>query len=367
MLPHPAVQLALWQFNNNEPEAGAQTLEKLVATESVRADAHYVLAEIARDQRRYEDAWTHLLSAENATPRGRWSKKYNQHLTNLLLESKARTATGRRDWQAAQSLFTQLSKTSRATSECELSLGRAAFYLNQPDAARAHFERAAERYPTEHVLPTQQMAMLYTEIDDVATAESWFKRGIESPNPQTASQLRQHFIRWYLQQNRGKNARQTAANANPSNNEDQRRYDYLSAISSRMLGDFARAEKLLTRLHTDEPQHFHISNQLALVLIEQSDEKKQATAFLLSQRNLQALPNAKEALSTHGWILHQRGQSNEAEQHLLRCISDGQADRDTAYYLSKVKRSLGKQPEAEAFLRAAKTSKGTFFNLFRCK
>jgi predicted Zn-dependent protease len=363
-LPHPDVQLALWYFNSDREAEGSRTMERLAKTESGRADVRYLFAEIARDEGRYFDAWTHLSAAESARPRKRWSAAYNNHMALLLLEARARTALARADWLLARDLFSTLNGTSLGSAECDLALGQAEFFLNNPTAAEIHFRAAADRNGEDEVIPELVMARLYNQREDTEETELWFKQGIKLENPEDVEFVRLEYLRWLMKQNRPVDARKVALSANPRA-EQARSIEYTLALTDRMRGQYVAAEKRLTGLFKKEPGNFQVSNQLALVLLESAEADKREQGFVVATRNVKALPNAENAVATYAWFLHRRGDSAQAEQLFNRILQGGKASRDTAFYVSEIKLALGKPDEAAAFLQAAQTSKGEFFNRHR--
>ncbi|MFP6904766.1 MAG: hypothetical protein VCG02_06080 [Verrucomicrobiota bacterium] len=361
VLPHPDIQLALWYFNAGRDRDAARTMEVLAETESNRADVRYLFAELARGEGRYFDAWTHLVAAEQAEARGRWSPQYVEHLAALLLETRARTADARSDWVRSGALFRHLNKTKRASAECDMGLGRAAFHLGRVEEAEDHFRAAARRSEGE-VIPELVLARLVSKQEDLPGAEKWFRQGLEGPPSGGTENVRLEYLRWLLRQNRAVDA-QRVAEAHAPTEKQVRSFQYMLALAHRMQGAFIAAESVLMPLHRKEEANFQVSNQLALVLVESRDKKKRERAFALASRNAKALPDAREALSTYGWIVHRAGDSAQAEQVFNRILQGGEVSRDTAYYVSRVKAALGKPREAAAYLEAAKTSSGEFFNL----
>jgi tetratricopeptide (TPR) repeat protein len=360
VLPHPDIQLALWYFNAGRDRDAARTMEMLAETESNRADVRYLFAELARGEGRYFDAWTHLVAAGQVEARGRWSPQYVEHLATLLLETRARTADARSDWVRSGALFGQLNKTKRASVECDMGLGRAAFHLARVEEAEAHFRAAALR--SEEVIPELVLARLASSQGDLPGAEKWFRQGLEGPPSERSENVRLEYLRWLLRQNRAVDA-QRAAEAHTPTEKQVRSFQYMLALAHRMQGALIAAESVLMPLHRKEEANFQVSNQLALVLVESLDKKKRERAFALASRNAKALPDAREALSTYGWIVHRAGDSAQAEQVFNRILQGGEVSRDTAYYVSRVKAALGKSREATAYLEAARTSSGEFFNL----
>ena len=99
--------------------------------------------------------------------------------------------------------------------------------------------------------------------------------------------------------------------------------------------------------------------------MESDDEGKRGRALQLASKNVKAAPKSAESLSTFAWIKLRLGESEEAEKVFNLILRGGQASRDTAFYVAKVKMALKKEKEARLLKLAAKQSEGVFFNAFR--
>ena len=130
----------------------------------------------------------------------------------------------------------------------------------------------------------------------------------------------------------------------------------MTALAHRMAGQTSDAESLLSALHQKTPASFSVSNQLALVLVESSDEAKRGRALQIATSNARRFQNSEDALSTLGWVQYRLGDVAAAEQILTATMSDGSVSRDTAYYLSKVKAALGKTDESTTFASSRRRS-----------
>jgi tetratricopeptide (TPR) repeat protein len=361
-LPHGDIQLALWFFNANLQAKGTATMERLAMEEADQVDVRYLFAEVALGQGRYFDAWTHASAGLDAKPRQRWAKEYASHLNMLLTRVKAKTANARGDWQASMDLFGELRRLGYADSGADLAQGRAAFMLGDIDKALDFFRNAASR-PDTNIIPELAIASMYDGQGDDEKTEEWFRR-CETLEAQSAEGARLEYVRWLLKRNRSADARRQASRLRPSD-ERRRDFEYMIGATYKMEGDFRSAEKIFTRLHREYPDSFQVTNQLALTLVESDDEGKRGRALQLASKNVKAAPKSAESLSTFAWIKHRLGESEEAEKVFNLILRGGQASRDTAFYVAKVKMALKKEKEARLLKLAAKQSEGVFFNAFR--
>lgn len=412
-LSHPSVQLACWWIDAGKlPDAVAE-LERLAMTHPDRPDVRYMFAELALSQGRYFDAWTHArvgldtlastppigseaetVGAAGAAGEGgeggdnlagdkhRWHAGYATHMGHQLRRTQARIADARGDWKTSAELFQQLRADGDTSAQVATALGRAAFFQDDPVAAVAHFREAAEA-DENGMLAEIAMATLYEARGDIERTEAWLSGKAEKTNASRpnagakvspsedsdAETLRAAYVRWLLGQNRAADARDQASRVRPSE-QARRDFQYLIALADRMSGRFDSAEKILAAMHQEDVNNAAVANQLALVLVESSDEGKRGRALLLATRAVKANPNSADAISTYGWVQYRLGEVAEAVKAVEAMIQGGQLSRDAAFYIAQIKRSLGPEDakvkeEVDTLIQAAKTSRGEFFNAFR--
>tara|TARA_R110002049_G_scaffold285698_1_gene466713 strand:+ start:106714 stop:108072 length:1359 start_codon:yes stop_codon:yes gene_type:complete len=362
IMPHPEVQLATWFLSAGKTGAAQQILEKVSLDEPNRPDLRWLYCQVALSQGRLFDAWTHVLLAERTPTPSRWTKEYADHMKGLIAKSKAAIADQRGDWAVSEKLHKELLVMGVRTATVDRALGRAAFFQDRPDEAYKYFVRASQSNELD-ALPQLLMAAMYEQKGNAEKTEEWFKKGDAAGN-QDAERIRLEYIRWLIRQNRSADARRVATKFRPSD-ENRRDFEYAIALCGRMDGDFAVAEKILSRLNLASPKSFAISNQLALVLVESGDQGKLGRAMQLAQTNARNFPNSSDAITTYGWVQQRLGDSVGANQTFGVLLRSKQASRDAAYYIAQVNYSLGQKEAGDAFIQAAKNSEGEFFNAFR--
>ena len=362
IIPHPEVQLASWYVSAGKLAAAQQVMEKVSLTESTRPDVRWMFCEMARGQGRLFDAWTHANLAERLPPPKRWDPKYAKHMRNLIARSKALIADQRGDWETSEKLFKAMITQGIRTYEVENALGRAAFFLDRPDDAFKHFQRACD-FPQVESNPILLMAAHYEQKGDEKETEAWFKKGDAEGNDD-AEKIRIAYCRWLIRQNRSADARKEATKRRPSE-KNRGDFEFVVALCERMEGRFSVAEKILSRLNLSKPQDFSIANQLALMLVETKDQGKLGRAMQLAQKNVRNFPNSTEAISTYGWVQYRLGDSTAANQTFRVLLQGGQASRDAVFYIAQVQYALQQKQAGDVLIDAAKTSEGEFFNAHR--
>ena len=362
IIPHPAVQVASWLLTAKNFVAAQMVMESIAVSEPDRPDVRWMFAEVARSQGRLFDAWTHITLATKAKPPTQWDPKFAKHMQSLIAKSQALIADQRGDYATSEPLFKELLKQGIRTVEVYMALGRASFFQGRPDEAFKYFELACKPESIKAV-PELLMAALFEQKGEQKKTEEWFQKG-DSKGTLDAERIRLEYVRWLIRQNRSDDARKVATKFRPSD-ENRADFEYLIALAERMEGKFSIAEKLLSRLNRANPTSFSISNQLALVLAESEDQGKLGRAMQLATTNVRNNPKSSDAISTYGWVQHRSGDSAGAEQTFNVLLQTGQASRDVAYYVAKVKSALGQTEFAGQVMEKAKNSEGEFFNAFR--
>lgn len=136
---------------------------------------------------------------------------------------------------------------------------------------------------------------------------------------------------------------------------------YLSALVARMQQRFPEAQELLSKLHQESPAEFSISNQLALVLIESSQETARGRALQIAESNVRNHQQQAEAWSTLGWIQLRLGDIAAAQKSLALATRSGQVSRDTAHFVAELQETAGDTIAALEFRDAAAKAKGPSF------
>lgn len=266
-------------------------------------------------------------------------------------------------------IMEQLAITESHRADFLYTVAEMARDTNRLDKAWAHLSAAEQATPrarwskkyVQHLntLITQaktrtaiEQAKYFLSAENNMQAEQWFQIAADVSNAG-----REAYLHWLLKNNRGRAAEKVAAVAR----QPSKQISYQRALALRMQGRHHESATHLNALRKADNENFHITNQLALTLAADS---RMDEAMRLAEINRQQFPDGQEANVTFAWLLHLQGKSREAEPIIERTLATGHASRDTAYYLSEIKRAVGKIQEAQIFLNSAKESRGEFFNAY---
>ena len=358
-LPHREVMLAELLIKAALPVDGRRVLEALAAAEPNRFDVLFLLCRLAVDEQRWFEALSHAQAAEKLALPDEWDMGYKQAAQSDLYLLKGMCYDGRSEWQAAITAYqASLQVESKGNIRATIGLGCALFHNSQPTEALEQFRRLREIDPRAD-LPETTMAALYDQQGDAVEAENWFRMAIALQVP-GAEPARLKFARWLIWNNRPAEVASILSHK-PSSPEAERERQFLAAMVARMESRNADAQRLLSTLHQLDPTSFAISNHLALVLIENSDEATRARAQQIAEANVRNNQTSAEAWATLGWIQLKLGDLAFAEQSLQMSCRSGVISRDTAHYLATLQDIKGQTQTAAGIRNSLAEASGPFF------
>jgi tetratricopeptide (TPR) repeat protein len=126
----------------------------------------------------------------------------------------------------------------------------------------------------------------------------------------------------------------------------------------------SRKEASFEAVHNEAPSNFNAVNWLALSLADQDDPAKRQRARELIEIAIKSMPNndgnRAAAFATAGWIYHQLGQAEQAEQALTSAVNTRRVGQDSQYHLARVLMKKGETEKAKILLDMALGDKSTF-------
>jgi tetratricopeptide (TPR) repeat protein len=332
-------------------------LERFSSVSGPRFDLFLAYAKLAIEEGRWFDAFVHAQLAANQPMPKSWDKAFQQTNRIELDKVRIRSVAARGNWAHVKELAGKYA-VKKETDEAILELAaQAEFHLDNPKGAFEIYQAMAEA-KVDWFDPFVALAKLYESSNNNERAEDFFKRAVKPKLVDGRTVL--EYVRWLIWQNRPGDAELQLERLG-SAAEYSRERDYLLALAARAQRDFQAARNLLAPLHESAPKAFAYANQLALVLIELPDEPEHLRALEIARANVEANPDNIEAWSTLGWIQLNLNQLEDAQASLARSTRLGQVSRDTAYYLSELRKRLGDAEAAKRLRSQAETAEGLFF------
>jgi tetratricopeptide (TPR) repeat protein len=131
----------------------------------------------------------------------------------------------------------------------------------------------------------------------------------------------------------------------------------LSSRVARSKNDLAAAETALQAAHLASPTNLTAMTQLAEVLAESSDERKQQQALAYARLGTQMFPdlkdpNGREAAVTLAWVLSRMKQDAAARRAIEQVLTsgDGRITADSGYHAAQILYNSGLTEAAQKLL-----------------
>lgn len=360
-LAHPEILLAHLMLSVNQGRQARQVLERVSVQHPKRLDVVFAFCQLALSERRWFEAYLLSSKWDDAGPPEYWEPIHTAKVRTQLRTLHGVCCERRLAWDEAKEVY-QSALASKLSSEAEAQhlagLARSEFHLGNIDSSLDHFNQLRAIKP-ESESGELSIARLFESTEDAANAKLYFSRAIQTGDVQQQEVARLAYTRWLIWSNRPGDAADVLGEVASDKQNSERQY--LSALTMRMKQDFDGARDILSTLHQAEPTSVPISNQLALVLIENTDEAIRARALQIAQTNARNQPKLQEVWATLGWVQFRLGDIASAEKSLMNSMKNGVAQRDAAYFLSQVKAKLGQNDVAEQLAAASRKAKGPTF------
>lgn len=355
-LPPPRLMLARLFLNTKEGQAQGRAMLEQAAGEFSEDPRVYVTnAVIAMNESRFIDAILNSELALKLSQADRWTADQKKEVQTQARNMLAHAAERRTDWAAARAHLSALLDMEKS-GQLRQRLATALFFLDKTDEAFLELQQAVKDDATLDP-PTVRMAQLWAAKSDQKAARDWFNKAILA-EPKS---IRVHlaYANWLLQQNEIPQAKihgETAAKIDANNTDVLK----LQGLIARITKDLGTAETIFRRVLNDSPADFYASNQLALILGDQTDKNQRSRALQLATVNAQANQRSAEALATLGYLFYRTGDMENAMKSLQAAVSSGQMVGDTAYYLALVLNENKKPEDVVKVLEQALQLKGLF-------
>lgn len=355
--PKSDVMLARIFMANRQWADAMQVLEGHLSTNPNDADAYKSFGEIAMVSGRWTDAWLQFEKAGSLMDGMQFGVTRKQSFIAELTKLRAEAAERRQDLPLSTKLFEELAKLQPKDGYPLWSLGRLKIASGDLDGGIALLKKGRQLTST---LPQPELAVALELLGgkDRVKAEKWFKAGIMEKESATEANLVQ-YLKFLVDEDRAPEAKSVIERA-PPEYQKNRDIRLLKAVALRYLNEDAEAEKILSELHRANPEDLDAADQLALVLVETSDEGKRARAGQISEANLRQAPNVEKIAATAAWVKFKTGSVDVADNLLGQIIKGGRISPQTLYYSAMLLKARGKKDEAMQFLKTAVEAQGSF-------
>ena len=322
-LPPANIIMAQFYAQANNPNGVRGSLERAIIDSPDDPQAYLVLGDIAVRERRLAEARLLFEKAEGLLAGWKGSAKRKGAMMPQLYGGLASAAEGRGDWEAAQKQLDAWLKLDPKSAVALQRLAQCQFRQDKPDEALKNL-KAAAKIDDKMLVPEAVLAQWCARSGDQKEAKKWLVEALTVAPKDPQARLVAAQWAWETDQ-LGDAVKQADAAL-------QLKPGYYPALILRGIialfsKDYAGAEKFFEAAHLQNPQDFAASNNLALALIEQTDENKRRQAMAYAENNVKQFPKSADAYSTYGWVLYKLGRLKDAEASLRRSISSGAVQR----------------------------------------
>lgn len=354
--PPAHVIMADFFSRTNRPMGVRNALERAVMNTPDDPEAYVHMGDLAVRERRVAEAQMLFEKAQSLMAKFNTSKKRKEFLQLRIFGGMAAVNETRDRWADAQQYLIAALELDPKSSVLMQRLARSMFQQKKPDGALDMLRQAAA-VDSEVLTPEVILAQMYDQAGDKENAKQWLTAALKAAPTDIRTRL--FAGQWNLERGDIEGAKDQAAAAlriDPKSIDAE----ILRGVISLFQKDYTAAERYFEAAHTQEPNNFAATNNLALALVEQEEAAKKQRALEYAQKNVQRYSQVAEAYSTYGWVLYNLGKLDQAERAFQAASSSGQIKPDTAYYYARLCRDQGREAMAKQLLDGALKSTGPF-------
>lgn len=335
----------------------ARTMLELAVEEAPNDPAAYqIIGEFAFRENRLVEAELVLNRAAELLAAFEGDEQLKRGLQIHLNTFRAGMALKRKQWPLAEEQLRAWIALTPDSAIAHYNLAQTLFKQQRYDESLAELETAAKM---SEVFPPADIALgrLYANEGNATEAEACMQRALDKGAQDPRVLL--GVADWYLLNNRFDDAwplAQSATEADP----DSLPAKLLAGTIARFRGDSAAAEKFFEQAYLQSPGNFQASDQLALVLIGQSDDAKRRRALELAETNARQYPNDPAAISTLGWVYYKHNRVADAARVFQQLSRVMRVSGDSAFYMANISKQLKRNDEARQLLEIALSSSAPF-------
>ncbi|MCA9149802.1 MAG: tetratricopeptide repeat protein [Planctomycetales bacterium] len=368
-LPPANLMLAdiLFRLKQVQPAQGA--LEEAVKEDPNDPGAYIYLGEVALQSRRWTEAKAMYDKGLELAQKYSANNKRKNRLMVSAYSGQASIAEMNENWQLAKSLLTTLLQIEGDNSLALTRLGRVMFKLSSTkDDEREVYALFKKMHANDEktAYPDVNMALLYEQSGKSQNAKAMMERAAT----QDANNVRTRLAvaKWALDHEELDMAKTNAEAALKLEPRSLEAKLYMGLIA-RFRNDLPTAESLFKEAHLQSPTHLGAITQLALVLVDQSDEAKRTQALEYARLNTQLYSDlneatGREAAVTFGWVLSKLGQTAAATKAVQQALTagNGRISADNAYHAAQILYDGGMTEAAQKLLDQTLQSESVFPN-----
>jgi Tfp pilus assembly protein PilF len=245
---------------------------------------------------------------------------------------RAIIAERRKDWPTMSSELQALLSVDSHHAAAHYRLGVALCMQNKFNEGHASFQKA---FAEDNKLPIPWLAtaLMCDRKNRQSDAQTAFERALnqDPKNEQTVG----NYCQWLIKTGKLAEAETRLAQAR-KDHPDSLDLFTLSGVAARMLGKTAEAEQHFVTALGKAPAHITVMNQLATLLVGQSDEEKRQRAFQFAAMNSKLNPESADATITLAWVQYKLGKTADAMAIVRAGTQQGPLSPDSTYLVCEM-------------------------------
>jgi tetratricopeptide (TPR) repeat protein len=348
-LPPVDLSLAKMFFLSGNAAAGQASLEKNVMENPGDPEAYLILGDQAIQAGHSIEADALYEKALALIDKFDGNAKRKRNFVIRVRNGHSVVAERRKNWQTTIDDLQALLQVDPDNSTAHYRLGRALFMLGKSKDGYDQFAKASE-LDKEMMNPYVASALVYEQLGKRPEAQKAFDRAI-SANKSDVKVLTS-YASWLLQTGDEAKAESVLADARKID-PDNLDVLSLSGVAARMAKKMKPAEDYLMAALRLAPSNGGVTNQLALLLVDQPDDAKRQRALEFAKINAMLRPDSPEANVTLAWVLYQTGNNRDAGTALQKALQSGSLGADSSYQVAKMLADQNQTDAAKQFLTRA--------------
>jgi tetratricopeptide (TPR) repeat protein len=348
-LPPIDLTLAKMFFVSGNAAAGEASLEKTVMDNPNDPEVYLILGDQATQTGHTIAAEALYEKAMQLIDKFEGNAKRKRNFVIRARNGHSFVAERRKNWQTTVDDLQALLQVDPDNATARYRLGRALFMQGKSKEGYDQFAKAAE-LDKEMLNPYVASALVYEQLGKRPEAQKAFDRAVTANKSDV--KVLTAYANWLLQtgdENKAESVLSDARKIDPDNLDVLS----LSGVAARMAKKMKPAEDYFMAALRLSPSNGGVTNQLALLLVDQPDDAKRQRAVEFAKINAMLRPDSPEANVTLAWVLYQTGNNRDANVALQKALQAGSLGPDSSYLIAKMLADQNQVEAAKQFLTRA--------------
>jgi Tfp pilus assembly protein PilF len=344
-LPPTDVTLAKMFLLSRNAAAGRATLEKAVAENAADPEAYLIIADMDAAQGGTVEAEALYDKAMSLTEKFEENPKRKRNFGIRARWGRAQIFERRKNWNSMGADLQALLRIDEHNAAARYKMGVALCRLNRFTEGKAAFDAARKE---DKKLPNAwlSVALINDQMKKTDDARKAFAEAIKED--QNDLSVMTNYAQWLIKNDNVAEAEKRLELARKTHPDSLDVYT-LSGAAAVMSGKMKEAEEFFVIAHGKSPANVAVTNQLALIAIEQPEEESKSRALQFASMNVKMNENNADAQITLAWIYFKLGNSGNANNHFRNGLQLGNLNPDSSYLAAVM---LSSQNQSEPTERA---------------